>query len=73
MTGLAAGDRVYTVRTLSGAYAERVLCEANAVKPLPGNVSFAQGAGVPVPYGTAYRALFQRARFGTEEFQLSED
>jgi NADPH2:quinone reductase len=31
------------------------------VHPLPGKVSFAQGAGVNVPYATAYHALFQRA------------
>jgi NADPH2:quinone reductase len=28
--------------------------------PLPGNVSFAQGAAMGIPYGTAYRALIQR-------------
>ena len=30
--------------------------------PLPPNVSFAQGAGVNVPYATAFRALLQIAR-----------
>ena len=29
--------------------------------PLPDRLSFAQGAAIGVPYGTAYRALFQRA------------
>jgi NADPH:quinone reductase len=55
------GDRVYTARTLSGAYAELALCEEAQVHPLPERVSFAQGAAVGVPYATAYRALFQRA------------
>jgi NADPH:quinone reductase len=38
------------------------LCDESQVHPLPENTSFAQGAGVYVPYATAYRALFQRAR-----------
>src|SRR5947209_4332186 len=40
--GFKAGDRIYTARTISGAYAELVLCEENQVHPLPANVSFAQ-------------------------------
>lgn len=62
VTAFSAGDRVYTSRTLSGAYAELVLCEVGSVHPLPETVSFAQGAAVGVPYATAYRALHQRAR-----------
>jgi NADPH2:quinone reductase len=31
------------------------------VHPLPHNVTFAQGAGINVPYATAFRALFQIA------------
>ncbi len=61
VTGIAPGDRVYTVRTLTGAYAELAVCDLSQVKPLPANASFAQGAAICVPYGTAYRALFQRA------------
>jgi NADPH2:quinone reductase len=60
--GLAAGDRVYLSGTLTGAYAEQTLAEAWQVHPLPSNVSFAQGAGVNVPYATAFRALFQIAK-----------
>jgi len=60
--GVAAGDRVYTSETVTGAYAERALCDPSRVHPLPGNVSYAQGAAVGVPYATAWRALFQRAR-----------
>jgi NADPH2:quinone reductase len=55
------GDHVFTVGTLSGAYAELTLCDAHRVYPLPGNCSFAQGAAVTIPYGTAYRSLFHRA------------
>ena len=56
------GDHVYIAGTLSGAYAELALCEESQVYPLPQHVSFAQGAAVGVPYATAYRALFHRAR-----------
>src|SRR5437016_552126 len=57
-----AGDRLYCAGTLTGAYAEQALCLESQVHPLPSNVSFQQGAAVGVPYATAYRALFQRAR-----------
>jgi len=51
------GDRVYTAKTLTGAYAEYTLVDESQVYPLPGKISFAQGAGLWVPYGTAYTAL----------------
>lgn len=54
------GDRVYTNGTITGACAELALCEESRVHPLPSRISFAQGAALGVPYGTAYRALFQR-------------
>lgn len=60
--GVAAGDRVYTSETMTGAYAGLALCHASRVHRLPGNVSYAQGAAIGVPYATAWRALFQRAR-----------
>lgn len=59
--GRAPGDRVYISGTLTGAYAEKALCRAEQVRPLPENVSFAAGASLGVPYATAYHALFQRA------------
>lgn len=61
VTTVKVGDRVYTSTSISGAYAQQALCNALNVHPLPDRVSFEQGAGVGVPYGTAYRALFQRA------------
>jgi NADPH2:quinone reductase len=57
-----AGDRVYFFGCLTGAYAELALCEEAQVFPLPANITFAQGAALGVPYGTAYYALFQRGR-----------
>ncbi len=59
---LAVGARVYTSGSVTGAYANITICEAADVHPLPENASFAQGAALGVPYGTAWRALFQRAR-----------
>jgi len=56
------GDRVYCAGTITGAYAEKVLCLASQVHRLPEGVSFAQGAAVGVPYVTAYRALIQKAK-----------
>src|SRR6266852_1505464 len=51
------GDRVYTAKTVTGAYAEYALALEEQVHPLPEKISFGQGAGVWVPYGTAYHAL----------------
>src|ERR1035441_4967054 len=64
------GTRVYTSGSVSGAYAEMVLCEDADVHPLPERVSFAQGAAVNIPFATAYRALFQRARVVPGEIVL---
>jgi NADPH2:quinone reductase len=57
--GFKPGDRVYIGGTTTGAYAEKALSEEAHVHPLPDRVSFAQGAGINVPYATAYRGLFQ--------------
>lgn len=56
------GERVYIAWSLTGTYAEKVLCRESQTHPLPDQISFAQGAAIGVPYGAAYRALFQRAR-----------
>src|SRR5256885_12175465 len=61
-----SGDRVYTAQTITGAYAQFALAGEDQVHKLPQNVSFEQGAGLWVPYGTAYHALvhFANARAG---------
>jgi NADPH:quinone reductase len=56
-----AGERVYVAGSLSGTYAELVLCAEFQTHPLPETTSFAQGAAIGVPCGAAFRALFQRA------------
>jgi NADPH:quinone reductase len=55
------GDRVYT-QGASGGYAQLLVCDEALAHPLPARVSFAQGAALGVPYSTAWRALFIRAR-----------
>lgn len=70
VTRFKPGDRVYTATTISGAYAERALCDAGLVFPLPAHVSFAQGAAIHIPYGTAFRALFHRGRAQAAETVL---
>jgi NADPH:quinone reductase len=65
VTQWRAGDRVYISGTAAGkahgAYAPFVVCTPEQVHRLPDRISFTQGAGVFVPYVTAWRALFGRA------------
>ncbi len=60
------GDRVYISGTVDGraygSYAQNALCTIDQVHPLPAHISFAEGAGVGVPYVTAWRALFDKGR-----------
>ena len=64
VTRVAKGDRVYAHGTANGhgGYAEATVCDESQVHPLPDRISFAQGAAMGVPYGTAWRALFFRAQ-----------
>jgi NADPH:quinone reductase len=64
------GDRVYTARTISGAYAEYALVLEEQVHPLPAGIDFKQGAGIWVPYGTAYHALHHSAKAHASETVL---
>lgn len=65
VSGWNTGDRVYISGTAAGkahgAYAAMAVCDAAQAHRLPAQVSFAQGAGLFVPYVTAWRALFGRA------------
>ncbi|XP_030063581.1 zeta-crystallin [Microcaecilia unicolor] len=63
--GVAAfkkGDRVFTIGTITGGYAEYTTASVDTVYPLPDKLSFKQGAAIGIPYFTAYRALFNKAR-----------
>jgi NADPH:quinone reductase len=70
VTEFKSGDRVYTAGSVSGTYAEFALCKLEQVHPLPGNISFAQGAAMGTPYATAYRGLLQRADARPDEMVL---
>jgi NADPH2:quinone reductase len=75
LDGFAIGDRVYIAGpggTVAGAgtYAEEALCSADQLHHLPRRVTFPQGAALGVPYVTAYRALFQRAKAEARETVL---
>ena len=59
---VSVGDRVYGGRSVTGSYAEMAIFDESQVHSLPEDLSFAQGACIAIPYGTAYRALFQKAR-----------
>ena len=62
VTKFKAGDRVLTTDAGSGTYAEYAVFDETQLIDLPDNVSFEEGAGVFVPYATAYRALFEKAQ-----------
>ena len=53
-----------------GAYADLALCDVSKVFPLADHVSFAQGAALGVPAGTAYKALFLRGQIKAGETLL---
>lgn len=70
VTNISVGARVYTSDSITGTYAEQVLCEEYQLHPFPRKLSFEQGAAINTPYATAYRALFQRAEASPGEWIL---
>lgn len=64
------GDRVYVAKCVTGTYAERAVCPEAGLHPLPPHTSFAQGAAVAIPYATAYRGLYQKAKAQAAETVL---
>jgi NADPH:quinone reductase-like Zn-dependent oxidoreductase len=56
VTGLSHGQRVLA-GTQFGGYASQVVVSQADVVPLPDELSFEQGAAIPVNYGTAWAAL----------------
>lgn len=70
VTNFKKGDRAYTVRSVSGAYAEYCVAEAMHTGRLSEKLSFSQGAGLGVPYFTAYRALVLKAKLKAGETVL---
>ena len=70
VTDIAPGDRVYTSGSVTGTYAEKTLCSRVHIHKMPDGISFSKGAALGIPYGAAYRALFQRARTLPEDILL---
>jgi NADPH:quinone reductase-like Zn-dependent oxidoreductase len=60
VTTVKVGDKVFG-RALSGGYAEKTCLPAREAIPLPSSLSFAEGAAIPIPFYTAYRALHHKA------------
>ncbi|HEY2661883.1 MAG TPA: NADPH:quinone oxidoreductase family protein [Caulobacteraceae bacterium] len=69
VTGLAVGDAVVG-GSRTGAFAEFAVVSAQALRPKPATLSFAQAAAVGAAYLTAYVALVRRARAEPGEWVL---
>ncbi|SEN85845.1 2-desacetyl-2-hydroxyethyl bacteriochlorophyllide A dehydrogenase [Mesobacillus persicus] len=71
---LKIGDRVFVAALLAkrntGTYAQKVVCDSDAVHRLPDSISFQEGAALGIPALAAYRALFHRARLRSGETVL---
>ncbi len=70
LPGFPPGARVYITASITGTYAEKTLCTSDQLHPLPGHISFEQGAALGVPYGTATWALFNRGQARAGEILL---
>lgn len=67
---VCAGDRVYVAGSLTGTYAERIVCSDLYVHRLPESLTFSQGAAIGIPYTTAYRAVSQVGNVRSGEWVL---
>ncbi len=70
VTAFKPGDRVYTIGTISGAYAELATAPEIGVVKLPEKTTFGQGAGLFVPYSTAWVALFRKVQVAPSDTVL---
>ncbi|MCY3753935.1 MAG: zinc-binding dehydrogenase, partial [Alphaproteobacteria bacterium] len=78
--GWSVGDRVLVDpiwperglmgEMLDGGLAEKALCSAGQLVPIPEGVSFAQAASLPVAYGTAHRMMFENGHVKAGETVL---
>jgi NADPH2:quinone reductase len=69
VTRVKVGDRVYAHSAVGGC-AELAVCEDWQAVPLAAAASYAQGAAIGVPYATAWRALFIKAKGKTGDTVL---
>jgi acyl transferase domain-containing protein/acyl carrier protein len=56
------GDRVMGFAPKGGAFGSNVTVEAQALCPIPADLSFTEAATIPVAFGTAFHALHTLAR-----------
>ena len=68
--GFAVGDRVFG--RARGCHAEQVLFDTEHLMPLPDNLSFVEGAAIPVGWLTAWHALHTVAKLQQGERVLVE-
>lgn len=57
MFSVQKGDRVFTLRTDTGGYAEYAVTDSQFTVHLDDKLGLEQGAAIGVPYYTAYRAV----------------
>ncbi|XP_076436420.1 quinone oxidoreductase-like [Babylonia areolata] len=70
VTNFKKGDRAYSARSVSGAYAEYTVSDTLHTGHLSEKLSFSQGAALGVPYYTAYRALVIKGKVKAGETVL---
>jgi NADPH2:quinone reductase len=69
VTNVKVGDRVFG-RAIGAAYAEKTCLMAGEAIPLPDNLSFEEGAAIPIPFYTAYFAFYHKAMLKAGETVL---
>jgi NADPH:quinone reductase-like Zn-dependent oxidoreductase len=69
VTHVKKGDRVFG-RALTGGYAEKTCVAGGDAVQLPANLSFEEGAAIPIPFYTAYHALHAKAAIKSGETAL---
>jgi len=69
VTQYAVGDKVI-INCTGGAFAEKCVADVTTTAPLPDDLSFEQGAGFSVTYGTSAHALRQSANLQPGETVL---
>ncbi len=69
VTGVKAGDRVMANHGWGG-FAEEVSVPADAIVPMPDSMSYEDGAGMLLTYGTTYHALVDRGELRAGEILL---
>ncbi len=70
VTHVRVGNRVFGRSLNGGGYAEKASLPGSETIPLPANLSFAEGAAIPVPFYTAYVALHHKAALKAGETVL---